>query len=267
MKAQGSQNGTHRPFRQGPWIMRQTWHNLLFAHWPLAPETVLHLIPGGLRLDTFDGKAWVGVIPFRLSGIGLRGIPAIPPFNAFPEINVRTYVTRDGIPGVYFLSLDANNPAAMSLARSWFRLPYIRSDITCRQSGDSVHFTSQRRDPALPTARFCGTYRPTGEAANSSPGTVEHFLTERYCYYSTDRAGKLYRCDVAHDPWLLQKAEAEITDNTMALAHGITLPAVEPLLHYAAHMKTTIWPVRKLAGAGRTVAPFQPALLKSDGNI
>jgi uncharacterized protein len=264
MNILGSPANIGRSFRHGAWVMRQNWHNLLFAHWPVAPEAIRHLVPQGLVLDLYDGQAWVGVLAFRLSGIGLRGLPAFPPFNAFPEINVRTYVTCDGRPGVYFLSLDADNRAAMALARPWFRLPYTYSQINFRQDAGTIHFTSCRKEPGKADAEFSGTYRPTGEARICPPGTLEHFLTERYSFYTSDRHQELYRCDVQHRPWLLQCAEATIHKNSMPLSHGILLPDVQPLLHYANGVEAQIWPLRKLTAIAIPMASGSWLAIPSD---
>ncbi len=245
----------NRVISKGPWIMRQSWHNLLFAHWPVAPEAIRHLIPQDLTLDTYGGQAWVGLIAFRLSGIALRGFPAIPPFNAFPEINVRTYVTRDDRPGVYFLSLDANNWAAMALARPWFRLPYTYAAINFREEGDTIHFTSRRQGSRTTQAEFSGSYRPIGEPCVSTPGSLEHFLVERYSFYTQDRRQELCRSDVYHNSWPLQPAEANIVKNTLPLSHGIELPDVQPLLHFASGTQAHIWPLRRLSPEALSIAP------------
>jgi uncharacterized protein YqjF (DUF2071 family) len=245
MKMDPTAAKSNRLFRSGPWIMRQNWRNLLFAHWPVAPEAIQHLLPNGVRPDTYDGQAWIGVIAFRLDGIGLRGLPAVPPFNAFPEINVRTYVTYNGRPGVFFLSLDANNRAAMALARPWFRLPYTYSQISFLQEGDSFHFDSCRRGMGAPQAEFSGVYYPTGEPGAALTGTIEHFLTERYSFYTTNAKRELYRCDVFHQPWPLQQAKAAIQKNTMPASHGIQLPDTAPVLHYSSGVEAQIWPLRK----------------------
>src|SRR5437764_14098290 len=123
------QHKAHRtaPMPTGPWIMTQTWHELLFAHWPIAPEKIRPLIPSVFTLDTFEGEAWVGVVPFRMSNVRPRWVPPMPGLSAFPELNVRTYVTIHGIPGVYFFSLDAGNPIAVAAARTVFHLPYFKA--------------------------------------------------------------------------------------------------------------------------------------------
>jgi len=226
--------------------MTQTWHNLLFAHWPCPPDALRHLIPIELDLDTFEGWAWVGIIAFRMTGIRMRGFPIIPAVERFPEINVRTYVTMNNRPGVYFLSLDADNPTALAIARPWFHLLYRNARISFEMRDDTVSFHCTRTQRGQPPADFQGTYRPISEARNYPAGTLENWLTERYCYYSPNRGGDIYCGEVHHAHWPLQLAQAGIAVNTMALSHGIYLPDSQPLLHYAPYMKALIWNARRL---------------------
>jgi len=233
-----------------PWIMAQTWHDLLFAHWPLPPEAIRPLLPAQLSLDTWEGEAWVGVIPFRLSDIRLRGMPPLPLVSAFPEINVRTYVRVNGKPGVYFFSLDADNVLGIALAKWWFRLPYYRARICFARSGNWFHFASERTEERADQAAFCGSYCPCSSPLENEPGSVEEWLTERYCYFCVSRKGRTYCCDISHEPWRLQKALACLQGNTMALPHGIELPHREPLLHYAHEMTAQIAPLRRVRMKG-----------------
>jgi uncharacterized protein YqjF (DUF2071 family) len=241
-------NTQHRPWPvpSRPWIMTQTWHNLLFAHWPCPPDALWPLLPRDVTLDTFEGQAWVGVIAFRMTGIRLRGFPVVPMVERFPEINVRTYVTMDGKPGVYFLSLDADNPTALAIARPWFHLLYRNARISFEMHADTVNFQSTRTQRGEPPASFLGTYRPVSEARNYEAGTLENWLTERYCFYSPNRRREIYCGEVHHAHWPLQLAQADIATNTMALSHGIRLPDTKPLLHYAHYMKALIWNARRL---------------------
>ena len=235
------------PLPAGPWIMAQTWHNLLFAHWPIALDALRPLVPPNMQIDTFAGQAWVGIVAFRLSGIRLRGLPEVGWVSHFSEINVRTYVRLNGKPGVLFLSLDADNRAAIALAKPWFRLAYQAARIDHQPAPASgFAFAAQRTEPEAPPAAFAATYRPTAGAFAAAPGSLAHWLTERYCYYSAGPRGRTYRCDIHHPAWPLQPATAEITQNTMALAHGLHLPGIAPLLHYAHHMQAAIWPLRRV---------------------
>lgn len=238
----------HRPWPipARPWIMTQTWHNLLFAHWPCSPDALRPLLPEKVTLDTFDRQAWVGIIAFRMTDIRLHGFPVIPMFAQFPEINVRTYVTVNNRPGVYFLSLDTNNATTIAVARSWFRLAYHHARISFEMVGESVNFGSTRVERSVPEAQFSGSYRPSSGVCIYKAGTLEHWLTERYCYYSARRRGDPICGEVHHAPWPLQRAEVEIAANTMAMSHGIQLPDTQPLLHYAHYVKALVWNPRRL---------------------
>jgi hypothetical protein len=221
--------------------MTQTWHDLLFAHWPLLPAAMRPLVPEQLELDTFDGQSWVGVVPFHMSGVRARGTPALPGLSRFPELNVRTYVRYDGKPGVYFFSLDAANLPAVWAARHFFHLPYFYAAMTSKDVQGTIHYDSGRRGSA---ADFCGKYRPTKDVRLPEKGSIEHWLTERYCLYTTHR-GQVYRGDIHHQPWPLQDAEAEIKTNTVAASAEISLPATAPLLHFAKRLEVLIWPLRR----------------------
>jgi uncharacterized protein YqjF (DUF2071 family) len=228
--------------------MHQTWRDLLFAHWPLLPESVAALLPAPLApaLDTFDGRAWVGVVPFRMSGVRPRWLPAVPWLSAFPELNVRTYVTVGGTPGVYFFSLDAANPVAVRLARALFHLPYFTAAMRCERASDSIAYASRTSRHGKP-ADFAATYRPTGPVYRSRPGTLEYILTERYCLYAAGTHDHVYRGEIHHGPWPLQPASATLDAGTLAASHGITLPATPPLLHYAARQDVLVWPPYRVA--------------------
>jgi len=220
------------------WVMSQTWDELLFAHWGLPPARLAALIAPPLELDTFDGHAWLGVVAFRLSRIQLRGCPVLPAVSDFAEVNLRTYVRVGDRPGVLFLSLHCPNRLAMSLARPWFRLPYRHARVALGVVSEAVHFSSRRQDGV----DFAAVYR-TGSAP---VGDLERWLSERYCYYVQTPSAAVYRCDIAHEPWTLARADARISRNTLAEPFGLSL-AGEPLVHYAAHMDTRIWPIRRVA--------------------
>lgn len=251
-------SGRPWPVPAEPWIMAQQWHNLLFAHWPLNPAAVRGLLPAGVELDVYEGQAWLGMIVFRLAGVRLRDCPPVVGLAAFPEINVRLYVTHDGKPGVLFLSLDAGNRVALALARPWWRLPYHYAPILWHGEGDHIAFAAARADAADPAA-FQVSYAPCGPAAPAARGSLAAWLTDRYCYYTTDRRGRLYRCEIDHAPWALQPAQATIAVNTMAQAQGLTLPPVAPLLHYARRMDARFYPLRAIARAGVVGERLRPA--------
>ena len=243
------QNTAHRttPIPTGPWVMTQTWHELLFAHWPITPEKLRPLIPPLFPLDTFEGEAWVGVVPFRMSNVRPRGVPPVSGLSAFPELNVRTYVTIHGIPGVYFFSLDAGNPIAVAVARTVFHLPYFNAVMSCKRTDETIDYSSHRIHRCAPAADFVATYRPVAPIEYASGDTLIYWFTERYCLYTTDKHGRAFRSDIHHVQWPLQAAEVEISKNTMALSHKIELPDTAPLLHYAERQEVLIWPLKGIS--------------------
>ena len=235
------------PAGPGPWIMRMRWDHLLFMHWPVKPDMLRPLVPQRLTIDTYDGQAWVGVVPFRMSRTRGRFMPPIPESSAFPELNVRTYVTAQGKPGVWFFSLDAGSKLAVRGARWAFHLPYFDADMHIETRGEETRYRSSRTHRDAPPAEFVGSYRPTGEIFRASVGSLEDFLTARYCLYAADRKQRLYRADINHVPWPLQAAQAEVECNTMARAAGIELPDCKPLLHYASVLDVVAWMIKRIA--------------------
>lgn len=245
----------HRPWPPParPWVMAQRWHDLLFMHWPLEAAALAPLLPAGLPLDTFEGRAWLGIVPFRMTGVRVRGTPALPWLSAFPELNVRTYVTlpaRDGAPrpGVWFFSLDAARWLAVQAARASFGLPYFHAAMRCEPDGEAIGYASFRRQGGAgrAAADFVGRYEPVGPAREAERGSIDHFLTARYCLYALDRSGRLRRAEIDHAPWPLQPARATIETNTMAAPLGLRLPPVEPLLHFARRLDVRVWAPERL---------------------
>jgi len=221
--------------------MKQTWHDLLFAHWPLPTAVMRPLVPLPLTLDTFDGQCWVGVIPFHMSGIRGRGLPPLPGLSRFPELNVRTYVTHGGKPGVYFFSLDAANLPAVWAARTFYHLPYFHAEMKSEDRGGTILYSSRRvKSPA----EFRGSYRPAAAVRLRERGSLEHWLTERYCLYTTHR-NAVYRGEIHHQPWPLQEAEAGFETNTVAASSEIHLPATPLALHFTRRLDVLIWPLLK----------------------
>lgn len=237
---------SHRPWPlpRGPWIMTQSWHDLLFAHWPVAVDHLRELVPPRLEIDRFGREAWLGVIPFHMTNVAPRGVPALPWISAFPELNVRTYVRVGAQPGIYFFSLDASNPVAVTIARTLFRLPYYTAAMDVGIDGGAVRYRSHRTARDAPAAAFTARYAPIGDAFSARPGSLEYFLTERYCLYTVDERFTLRRLEIHHPPWLLRRAEAEIEVNTMASAAGVRLPSMAPLLHFAGRQDMVAWPLR-----------------------
>jgi uncharacterized protein YqjF (DUF2071 family) len=244
----------HRPYPlpEGPWILRMRWHDLLFMHWPVPEGWLRPLIPPVLELDTFDGSAWLGVVPFRMEGVRPRFLPAVPWLSSFPELNLRTYVTHREKPGIWFFSLDAHNPMAVRLARATFGLPYFDAEMSCEVRDDEVRYRSVRTHKGAPSARLVDTYRPTDERLDSRPGTLENFLTERYCLYSAGASnrvsgsGRVRRGDIHHRLWPLQGAEVEAEEFEMTAQIGLALPDTEPTLHYARRLDVVAWPPKRI---------------------
>lgn len=222
--------------------MEQVWHDLLFAHWPLPSETLRPLVPRQLPLDTYDGQCWIGVVPFWMSGVRLRGIPPLPGLSTFPELNVRTYVSLEGKSGVYFFSLDAASRLAVRAARFLYHLPYFYADMKVNVSDGEIVYRSARRGA---DAELSARYAPTSIVELREPGTLAHWLVERYCLY-TIHSGQTYRCDIHHAPWPLQDASAQIRTNSMAAGAGITLPDTPPVLHFSKRQDVLIWPLQKV---------------------
>ena len=202
-------------------------------------------MPEELCIQEYDGTSWVGVVPFRMSGVMLRPLPDVPGISAFPELNVRLYVERDGKPGVWFLSLDARNRLAVWGAKRFFHLPYFHARMSCDRDGQRMRYASDRIDAPGP-ARFRGEYGPVGAAYEARPSTLEYFLTERYCFYARAPGGALLRAEVHHRPWSLQAAEADIEENTLTAAHGFALTGAPPMLHFARRIDVVGWSLTPL---------------------
>lgn len=232
-----------------PRAMFQRWEKLLFAHWRVAPATVADKLPSGLTLDLRDGGAWIAITPFRITGLRLRNLPRLPGASSFPELNVRTYVTAGGKPGVWFFSLDAGSPLAVFFARQLYHLPYFSARMGCVARGDRVSYRCERGNPDRVRAEFLADYEPIGETFRATTGSIEEWLTARYCLYAADR-GKLYRAEIDHEPWTLRRAAAEIRRNTMAQASGIELPREPALLHYAEPLDVHAWWPERVAEEG-----------------
>jgi uncharacterized protein len=223
--------------------MTQTWNDLLFAHWPIDAALLRSKVPAAFELDLFDGQAWLGIVPFHMTNVAPRAVPALPWISAFPELNVRTYVRVADKPGVYFFSLDAGNRLAVRTARIWLNLPYYFAAMSVAVRAGAVEYTSRRRGES--PAELAARYEPNGSPYEAMPGSLEYFLTERYCLYAVDRQSRPYRLEIHHPPWPLRAAAARFDANSMADAAGIRLPAVEPLLQFVRRQDMVGWaPVR-----------------------
>ena len=238
---------SHRPWAlpDGPWIMTQSWHDLLFAHWPVDVGELRAAVPPGFELDLFDGRAYIGVIPFHMTNVAPRGLPSVPFVSAFNELNVRTYVTVGGRPGIYFFSLDADSTMAVTVARTIFHLPYFSASMTVKVAGDRVGYRS-RRTSGEGRAELACEYNPVGPAYTADPGTLDWFLTERYCLYTLDSSNHACRLEIHHQQWPLQRAEARFDVNTMAEAAGLRLASMAPVLHFAKRQDMVAWPLYRI---------------------
>lgn len=234
------------------WRMAMQWHDLLFMHWPVPVEVMRRVVPPALETETFDGQAWIGVVPLLMAGVRARGLPPLPGLSRFPELNVRTYVRVGGVPGVYFFSLDAHNAVAVAVARRTYRLMYYRAAMSIERADDWYVYRSRRTHRGARPAMFEGRYRPVGEPCRSAPGSLDHFLTERYYLYTTDAHGRAYFAPISHDPWALQPAEARIDVNTMTEPLGIRLPDVEPLLHFSKRVDVVSGGLKPAGGTNST---------------
>jgi uncharacterized protein YqjF (DUF2071 family) len=235
----------HRPWKlpRRPWFMGQSWIDLLFAHWPVPEAALREVVPPQLPIDTYDGTAWLGITPFCVRGLRLRGTLPAPVVSSFPELNVRTYVSVEGKPGIYFLSLDADSSAAVRAARRTYRLPYFHSRIRVEREEEGIAYDLLRTSDDGPPAYFVARYGGEGRELPVRDGSLERWLTERYCLYTLDEAGRIQRGDIHHPPWPLRRGRAEIETNTMAMPFGIELEG-EPLLHFSPCQDVAIWTLR-----------------------
>jgi len=243
-----SQTG-HRPWPvpDRAWRWRQTWCDLLFMHWPVPAEVLRPHVPDPLEIQEFDGTSWIGIVPFRMEGVMHRPLPDLPWISSFAELNVRLYVNYRDKPGVWFLSLDASNLLAVWAARRFFYLPYYHADICIDQQQHLFHYRSHRKTKQIP-ADFEAVYEYEADSPSykAESDTLEHWLTERYCLYAQSPNGELYRSEVHHLPWPLQKAQAEIRTNTLPAPFDIPLPDIPPLLHFASRLDVVVWPPERL---------------------
>jgi hypothetical protein len=227
-------------------LLEMTWRNTLFAHWPVDPAVVAERLPDGLTVDTHDGRAYLGVVPFEMADLRPRGSPV---GLSFGELNLRTYVRRDGGAGVYFFNLDADDRLGVSVARSLFRLPYYRAEMRVGRRGESVRFRSRRTHSGQPPLAFDAEYRPEGEVFTAEPGGLESFLVERYRFFTADDGGRLWAGDIEHEPWRLRRATATVARNDCFEANGFEQPAGEPHLLYAEPIDVRAGRVRRVGRA------------------
>jgi uncharacterized protein len=233
----------HRPWLlpRKPWLMYMRWTDLAFLHWKMPADALTKHLPNGLELETYDGAAWLGIVPFRMEGVRLRRLPPIPTASTFPELNVRTYVRGGGRAGVWFLSLDALSWLAVKVARAGLNLPYFHAKMRVCNRDAAVDYESRRTHPHAPLAIFRARYEPLDASRHPVPGTLEHWLTERYCLFGQSRSRRVYFMDIHHAPWPLQTAAVRIEQNTMWAPFQTTFDSVKPLVHFARRQDVVTW--------------------------
>lgn len=245
-KMPANESGRPWPRPSGPWRMRMTWHDLLFAHYPIPLEQLRPLVPESLQIDTFDGSAWIGIVPFWMSGVAPRWMPGLPGVSRFPELNVRTYVSAGNRPGVWFFTLDADNRMAVEVARRTYHLNYLKARMDLSRRGPWLHYTSRRVDRRFAPAEYECEYRPIGRGFKTQPGTFAHWSTARYCLYTTNSQGQLFRGDIDHPPWVLHSAQLVTHKNSLLESLGLETLRSRPVLYYAHQMPVVAWGLERL---------------------
>ncbi len=226
--------------------MRQSWRDLTFLHWELAPDQLRPHLPPGLTLDLYEGRAFIGLVPFTMVGVRPEGLPAVRWLSNFHETNVRTYVHVEGRdPGVWFFSLDAANRVAVLAARASFHLPYHFAQMRLTRTPASVAYGSRRLWPGPRPAECAVEMVPRGIVAVAQVGTLEHFLAERYFLYATAR-GRLFRGQVHHTPYPLQPAEVLTLEESLIAAAGLTRPPEAPLAHFATGVDVEVFGLQRI---------------------
>ncbi len=261
---------SHRPWPLPgeDWRWAQSWRHLAFIHYRVDPRLLRGRIPAELRVQEFDGSAWVGVVPFVMCGLRRAGVPALPPLRPVAEVNVRTYVERDGRPGVWFLSLDAASWAVVIGGRAFYGLPYFRARMAHTLEGGGVRFESRRLGDG---ACFSATYRPVGPEFRPGHGSFEHWMAERYCLYSRVR-GATICVDVHHPPWPVQMAEVRVHRSDLLEAGNLATGDQRPRCHFSPGVEVVTYaPRRTDDGLGPALLPVAghagPAALLGTGGL
>jgi uncharacterized protein len=245
-----------RPLPTGRWAVSQRWNDLLFAHWRVPAATVAPFLPEGLQPDTFQGSAWIGIVPLWMDRFNFRGVPSVPGTGSFPELHLRTYVhdQMTNTPGIYNLSVDIGSLLATAAVRLVFRQPCTWAEMRLNQRTErEFSFYSRRRfvsHPAIFNARYRGL-GPTRRLAEIRSGTLEYFFTERYCLFTRNHAGEAVRANIHAVASPLEDAEAEIERNDLPAALGIQLTDHEPVLHYSRRLAVYVWPAEIATPARR----------------
>ena len=229
-------------------LLRQQWSELLFLHWPIPAELLQAHLPPRLRADTYQGQAWIAIVPFEMAKVRTRFTPPVPGTHQFLELNVRTYVHLDGVPGVWFFSLDATNALAVWVARTFFHLPYLRATMRLDQpSAELRQFAATRTHDGVSPATFRATWKLGAPLPPAEPGSLEFFLTERYCLYTSNKSHtKLYKGRVAHGPWPLRAAQVLHLESNLLEGHGLPTPTGKPVVHAGGSVQVELWPMRQV---------------------
>jgi uncharacterized protein YqjF (DUF2071 family) len=228
------------PAPASPWMMAQTWRDVLFAHWPVDAAALAARLPPGFAPDLFAGHAWVGVLAFQVTGASPRGLPALPWISEFPQVNAGVYVCApDGRPGVLFLSGDLGSSLAVRAAKALFDLPYYAASMRIGRSGSGIDYECER---AGGETQFAATYRPGGPGAIAPPGTFEHFFAERFLLYYLDGRRMPRRLEIDHRPWRLCRADGALRRNSLTASHRVALRGDAPILHFAQAQDVLAWP-------------------------
>jgi hypothetical protein len=244
------------PCRQpaGKPVGYHVWSDLLFAHWRVPVELLRPQIPRELEIDTFEGDAWLGLVPFHMSGVRPRWFPAMPFVSEFHETNIRTYVHFKGRdPGVWFISLDAACRVALEVARWKWHLNYFHAEMDLRRKGDEVRYSSRRIDSRSPRRAEVDISALIGEPLNPEPGvsvkpwTLEHFLAERYVLYANDHRGRLLRGKVHHVPYPLRSAEIVSCRQTLASAAEVPVSGQPDHALFCEGVTVDIFPLRRVS--------------------
>jgi uncharacterized protein YqjF (DUF2071 family) len=234
----------HRPWpvSAGPWIGRQSWHDLLFAHWPVPASLVQPLVPPAVQIQERDGTSWISLVPFHMSDVMVRCVPAIPGLSRFPELNLRLYVEYQGRPGIWFISLDAGNVLAVWTARSLLHLPYFHASMQVGRERQRILYRSCRRGQHAVVLQ--GSYEPNGSVFEARKGSLDYFLAERYALFTEGPAGEILSIDIHHRPWPLQPAVADLEVNTVLTGQGVPVSGPPALVQFSRRQDVIVWPLR-----------------------
>ena len=227
-------------------IMRQRWADLLFLHWPIDPELIQDRLPNGLFADTYDGKSWLGVVPFSMECVRPCLLPPLPWLSWFLELNVRTYVhDASGNPGVWFFSLDCNQAIAVEIARRAFHLPYEHASMEIAKNGTKIHFSSRRKGSNAPTGTF--QYEAAGPSAQvATAGSLEAFLVERYTLFSSGADGAILAGRVHHPPYQIHQASCNAWSSAPLRLAGFSEPSLPPVsMLVAKAVNVAIYPLKR----------------------